>query len=145
MASGIVAAFVAVLSLSFVELIARFYPARRTWWRFRRARGRLAVRLMRERCEEAGANRGPRILAEILFGLVILWIAVSPLLDKRWYEVLTDTAPYAFVAVALLRAPYAMRQVAERMKTYERDAGEDPDKPLFDEGGGDGGSAAIAL
>ena len=143
MTTGIVAAFVAVLALSFVELIARFYPARRTWWRLRRTRGRLAVRLMRERFEDAATHRAPRLLAEILFGLVIVWIAVSPLLDKRWYEVATDAAPYAFVAVALLRTPYAMRHVAERMKVYERDAGEDPDADIWD--AGDGGPTAIAL
>ncbi|HET7481286.1 MAG TPA: hypothetical protein VFK89_00360 [Actinomycetota bacterium] len=143
MASGVIAAFVAVLTMSFVELLARFYPARRTWLRLRRVRGRLAVRLMRERYEEMSKHPAPKVLAEILLGLVIVWIAVSPLLDKRWYEVLTDVGPYAFVAVALLRTPYALRKIAERMKGYERDAGEDPDADIWDSG--DGGPTAIAL
>ena len=53
MTTGIVASLVAVLVWAFVEGFARFYPARETWLRIRRMRGREAVRRMRERFEAA--------------------------------------------------------------------------------------------
>jgi hypothetical protein len=128
MASGIVAALIAVVALGFVEGIGAFYPARDAWRRLRRQNGRRAVRAMRERFEGAAAARTPRLLAGVLAVLVAVWIAVSPsLLDKFWYELLLDVTPYLIVCVALLRLPPALLRVAERMRGYERDVGEDPD------------------
>lgn len=144
MTSGIVAAFIGVLALGFVEGLGRFYPARETWRRLRRARGRLAVRLMRERFEHAAQRRTPTILALIMFGLVAVWIGTASLLDKRWYEVAFDTIPYVITAAALLRTPRVLRDIGERMREYEREVGEDPDAEL-EERGGDGGATAIAL
>ena len=143
MTTGLIAALVAVLALGFVEGIRRFYPSRQTWRRLRRTRSRLAVRLMRERFEAAAEQGSPRVLAEVLAGLVVIWIAVASLLDKRWYEVVTDVLPYVFVGIALFRLPGALRAVAERMKDYEREVGEDPDEDWRD--GGDGGPAVLAL
>lgn len=143
MTTGLIAALVAVLALGFVEGWRRFYPSRPTWKRLRRTKGRLAVRLMRERFEH-GAERGShRVVAEILAALVILWIAIASLLDKRWYEVVTDLLPYVFVGVAIFRVPGAMHEIAERMKEYEREVGEDPDEDWRDNG--DGGPTALAL
>ena len=144
MASAAIAALIAGLALAFVEGLGHFYPAKKTWWRLRSRNGRMAVRAMRERIEASAAARAPRILAEILLGLLIIWVAISPLLDKRWYEVAVDAVPYLFVLIAMVRSRPCLRAIAERMKGYERDAGEDPDKPLFDEGG-DGDPTAIAL
>lgn len=142
MASGLVAALIAVLALGLVEGLARFYPARRTWVRLRSMHGRRAVRAMRERFEAAAARRMPRLLALALLGLVVVWVGIaSPLLDKHWHETTLDALPYAFVAVALVRVPVMLRAVAERMKEYERDAGEDPEGPTPP----DGGPGAIAL
>ncbi|MGH2754348.1 MAG: hypothetical protein ACRDLB_07920 [Actinomycetota bacterium] len=141
MTSGIIAALVAVLVWGFVEAFGRFYPARETWWRIRRARGREAVRTMRERFETASERKIGRRLLTLLIALLIIWIASASLLDKRWYEVVADAAPSAIVAVAVLRVPTALRAIAERMKDYERDAGDDPDEPFGD----DGGPAALAL
>lgn len=143
MTSAIVAALLAVLMLGFVEAMGRFYPSRRTWLRLRSRNGRRAVRAMRQRFEAAAANRLPRRLAEVLLVLVVLWIAVSGLLDKFWYEVAADVVPYLFAAAALLRFPAVLRACAERMRGYERDAGEDPERDLDEPGGG--GPAAIAL
>ncbi|MDP9069016.1 MAG: hypothetical protein M3N53_11830 [Actinomycetota bacterium] len=144
MTTGLIAALVAVLILGFVEALRRFYPSRATWRRLRRTRGRLAVRLMRERLEEAGQDRRRlRVVAEVLAGLVIVWVAIASLLDKRFYEVITDILPYVFVGIALFRLPGALQQVAERMKTYEREVGEDPDEDWRE--GGDGGPAVVAL
>jgi hypothetical protein len=139
MASGAVAALVASLALGFVEGLARFYPARRTWRRLRRARGREAIRAMRERFESAGERRAPAALTQLLLGLVIVWVAAASLLDKRWWEVVLDVLPYAITYAALLRTPPALRRVGVRMREYERDAGEDPDAR------DDGGPAAITL
>jgi hypothetical protein len=100
---------------------------------------------MRERFEAASTRRTPRILALILLGLVVVWVAVSSLLDKYWYEVALDSLPYAFVSIALLRMPGALRAVAERMREFERSVGEDPDRDLDDLDGGDGGPTAVAL
>ena len=136
MSSGVVAALVAALALGFVEGVARFYPAQLTWRRLRRARGRDSMRAMRERFESAGDRRAPRVLTELLLGLVIVWIAVASLLDKRWHEVVLDVVPYVLVYVALLRTPSALRRVAERMKDHERRAGEGPENE---------GPTAIAL
>lgn len=129
-ATGFLAALLAVLSLGFVEGLRRFYPAREAWIRLRRQHGRMAVRAMRERFEGAAAGRGPRRLATVILCLVILWTAVSSLLDKSWYEVLVDVTPYGFIWVALMRTPGALRAVAERMREHERAAGEDPDSSL---------------
>lgn len=142
MASGLIAALIAVLALGLVEGLNRFYPARRTWVRLRSMHGRRAVRAMRERFEAAAARRMPQLLALVMFALVIVWVGVaSPLLDKYWYETALDALPYAFVAVALLRVPAMLRAIAERMKEYERDAGEDPEGPVPP----DGGPGAVAL
>ncbi len=143
MTTGLIATLVAVLVMAFVDGLRRFYPSRQTWRRLRSTRGRLAVRLMRERFEAAAERGAPRLLAEVLAGLVIVWIAVASLLDKRWYEVVTDVLPYVFVEIALFRVPGALRAVAERMKDYERSVGEDPDEDWRD--GGDEGPAVIAL
>src|ERR671919_1504457 len=138
MTSGAIAALIGVLVLGFVEGLRRFYPARRTWLRMRRLRGRLAVRLLRERYERAAAHRAPRRLAVALVVLVIAWVASASWLDKRWYEVALDVLPYVFVGLALVRTPGALRAIGERMKEYEREQGEDPDKDLYDEGPGAG-------
>jgi hypothetical protein len=141
MTSGAIASLVAALALGFVEGLGRFYPSRETWTRIRRARGRDAVRAMRERFERAGARRPPRLLLTVLLGLVIVWIAAASLLDKRWHEVVLDVVPYVIVYAALLRTPAALRKVGERMKNREREAGDDPDAPLE----GDDGPTALAL
>ena len=130
MATGAIAALVAVLALGFIEGLGRFYPAHATWRRLRRTRGRLAVRLMRERFEEAAGKKTPRWIAIGLLSLVAIWVAAARWLDKHWYEVLLDVLPYLFVSVALLRTPTNFDHVAERMREYEKNAGEDPDKPI---------------
>ncbi len=140
MASGAVAAFIAVLALGFVEGFRRFYPSRRTWMRLRSLNGRRAVRAMRERFEAAAERRTARLLALLLLGLVAVWIATASLLDKRWYEVALDAFPYALVSIALLRTPGALRSVAARMKDYEGDFDDDREVET-----GDGGPAAVAL
>ena len=127
MESGFAAALVATLAVGFVECLGRFYPARPTWRRLRRARGRMAMIRMRERYETAAARGAPRFLALALLVLVVAWIASASLLDKRWYEVAIDVVPYAIVGLALLRMPPAMKAIAERMKDYEREAGDDSD------------------
>lgn len=144
MTSAVIAVLISGLALAFVEGLGHFYPAKKTWWRLRSAHGRKAVRAMRERVEAMASRRTPSVLAEILLGLLVIWVAVSPLLDKRWYEVAVDAFPYVFVGIALLRSRASLRAIAERMKGYERDAGEDPDKPLFDDGG-DGDPTVVAL
>ena len=98
---------------------------------------------MRERLEGAAGGRAARRLAVVLIGLVIGWIASASLLDKRWYEVALDVTPYAIVAAALLRTPYILAGIAERMKVFERQAGEDPDSEHEEEGGE--GPQAISL
>lgn len=146
LASGVVAALVAVLTWAFIEAFGHYYPARPTWLRMRRARGRLAVRKMRERFEDAVERTNVRRMALILLLLALGWLGASGLLDKRWYEVVTDVAPSVIVLVAILRIPAALRSVAERMREYERSMGEDPDLPLNEEwDGGDGGPTTIAL
>jgi hypothetical protein len=143
MTTALIAALIAVLALGFVEGLRGFYPSRPTWQRLRRTKGRLAVRLMRERVEAMAARGRPRVILEVLAGLVIIWIAVASLLDKRWYEVVSDILPYLIVGAALFRLPGALGAIAERMKTYEREAGEDPDEDWRD--GGDEGPAVVAL
>lgn len=140
MATSFLAATMALAALGFLELFGRIYPARELWWRLRRARGRESVRKMRERYEGAAAHRTPLILAILMFLLVGVWVAIASLLDKRWYEVVTDSMPAAIVAIALLRTRSILRVVAGRMKDYEREAGDEPDAPF--EGGG---PSAIAL
>lgn len=142
MTTAIIASFAAVAALGFLEGVGRFYPARKTWWRLRRTRGRSAVVLMRARCERAADPRLARRLASLMVSLVVVWVGVASLLDKRWHEVLWDVTPYVIVSIALLRTPRVLRSVAERMKEYEKDAGEDPDEPLS---GGEGGPEAVAL
>ena len=139
-----IAALIAVLALGVVEGLRRFYPARETWRRLRSRHGRRAVRAMRERFEAASSHRAPRVLAIIMLGLVVAWVAASSLLDKYWYEVALDSLPYAFVSIAFLRIPGTLRAIAERMREFERSVGEDPDKDLDDINGGDG-PTAIAL
>jgi hypothetical protein len=97
---------------------------------------------MRQRFE-AGAEHGtPRWLTTALFVLAGAWVASASLLDKRWWEVALDVLPYLLVGIAFLRLPAIMHKIAERMRKYERDVGEDPDKDYTD---GDGGAAVIAL
>ena len=144
MTSAVIAVLISGLMLAFVEGLGHFYPARKTWWRLRSQHGRKAVRAMRERIEAVAAKRTPTVLAELLLGLVIIWVAVAPLLDKRWYEVAVDAFPYAFIGIALLRTRPGLRAMAGRMRDYEREAGEDPDQPLFDDPG-DGDPTAVAL
>jgi hypothetical protein len=146
MASGILAAFMAVLAWGFVEGLGRFYPAKPAWRRLRAARGRYAVRRMRERFEDASKLRTPRRFAFVLLLLLIVWVgAAASLLDKRWYEVLADVAPTVIVTLGFLRIPAALRAIAARMRDYEASAGEDPDQPL-DEDDDDGDEpSAIAL
>lgn len=145
MTTAVVASFAAVVALGFLEGVGRFYPARRTWWRLRRTRGRSAVVLMRARCERAADPRLARRLASLMVALVIVWIGVASLLDKRWHEVVWDVTPYVIVSIALLRTPSVLRAVADRMKEYEKDAGEDPDGAGGDGMTGDGGPEAVAL
>jgi hypothetical protein len=140
MSSAALAALTAVLALGFVEGLGRFYPSQQTWRRLRRARGRSAVKAMRERFERAGERGPPKVLTTLLLGLVIVWVAAASLLDKRWWEVVLDVVPYVIVYAALLRTPRALRKIAARMKGLERDEGEDPD--AIDE---DGGPTALAL
>lgn len=144
MTSAVIAVLIAGLTLAFVEGLGHFYPARKTWWRLRRTHGRKAVRAMRERVEAMAARRTPSILAQVLLALMVIWIAISPLLDKRWYEVAVDAFPYVFVGIALFRSRPSLKAIAARMRDFEREAGEDPDRPLFDDGG-DGDASAIAL
>jgi hypothetical protein len=145
--SGIAAAFIGALALAFWESMGRFYPARETWRRLRRQRGRLAVRLMRERFEHTSRNRAPRILALVSLVAIVAWVATSSLLDKRWYEVIADVLPWVVVGVALFRTPKILGAIGARMREYEKEVGEDPDADVNDlfNGGGDGGPTAIAL
>jgi hypothetical protein len=130
----------ALAALGFLELFGRMYPARELWWRLRRSGGREMVRKMRERYEGASTRRTPLLLALVMLALIATWAATSSLLDKRWYEVVTDLLPAAIVIVALIRTRSVLRLVAERMKKYEREAGDEPDAPLED-----GGPSALAL
>jgi hypothetical protein len=145
MTTAAVAALISVLALGVVEGLRRFYPALQTWRRLRSRHGRRAVRAMRKRFEAAAARRTPRLLALTLLLLVAVWVAASSLLDKYWYEVALDSLPYAFVSIALLRIPGALRAIAERMREFERSVGEDPDRELDDLDGDDGGPTAVAL
>jgi hypothetical protein len=130
MPSGVIASLIAVVALMFAEGLGRLYPARKTWWRLRRLHGRRAVRAMRERFEALADRRLFRILALTLLAFAMGWIASASLLDKRWHEVVLDVLPSAFVGLALLRVPAILRSMATRMRTYEREVGEDPDKEL---------------
>lgn len=120
-----IAALLAALALGFVEGIRRFYPSRTTWRRLRRARGRVLMIKMRERYEAAALERAPRFLALALLVLVATWIGVASLLDKRWHEVLFDVLPYVIVVAAVLRVPAALSDIAERMKEFEKEIGDD--------------------
>ncbi|CAN5116945.1 hypothetical protein BH20ACT22_BH20ACT22_22530 [soil metagenome] len=141
-ATGVVAALLSVMVLAFVEGLRLFYPARETWLRLRRRRGRRSVWIMRQRYEAAAKGTTPRRLATLLLGLIIVWVAVASLLDKRWNEVVLDILPSVAIWIALLRTPGALRIIAERMKDFERSLGEDPDA---EPGEGDGGPAAVML
>lgn len=143
MTTAIIASFAAVAALGFLEGVGRFYPARKTWWRLRRTRGRSAVVMMRARCERAADPHLARRLAALMLGLVVVWIGTASLLDKRWHEVVWDVTPYVIVAAALLRTPKVLTSVADRMKEYEKDAGEDPDAPGMGRNGD--GPEAVAL
>ena len=138
MGTSFVASIMALMAVGFLELFGRIYPARELWWRLRRARGRESVRKMRERYESAAAHRAPLVLAVVVLAMVAAWVATSSLLDKRWYEVVTDSLPSVVVAVALVRTRPILRHVAARMKAYEREAGDEPDAP-------ESGSSALAL
>jgi hypothetical protein len=144
MTTSIVAMVLAILTWVFIEIFGRTYPAKATWLRLRRARGRYAVRRMRERFHEASVRRAPRVLVYLLLAAIGVWVAAAGPLERRWYEVLGDAAPSLIVILALLRTPRALRAIAERMKDYEREMGEDPDKPLDDDLG-DGGVSEVAL
>ena len=93
---------------------------------------------MRERFEAASARKTGRKLAFVLLCLLVAWVASASLLDKRWYEVVADAFPSLIVLWALVRVPAALGAIAERMKDYERETGEDPDQPLDDLGDEDG-------
>ncbi len=80
---------------------------------------------MRARFEASASRRSTRFLALALVVLVAVWIAIASLLDKRWHEVVLDVFPYVIVLAAVLRIPPAMRAIAERMKQYEREVGDD--------------------
>lgn len=136
MVSGVTAAVLAGLVLAFVEALARFYPSRELWWRLRRTRGREALRRMRERFEAAADQRVSRWFALPLVAVVGVQLATIHWLHLRWYEVVINLLPTLFAAVALLRIPRALRAIGERMKTYEKDAGDDPETW--------GGDAAVA-
>ena len=140
MESAFIAALAATLTLAFVESLGRLYPSRATWRRLRRARGREAMLRMRERFEASASRRTTRWLTVFLVVLVGVWIAVASLLDKRWHEVVLDVVPYVLVGVALIRTPPSMRAVAERMKAYEHEFGDD-DRGR--EPGGDVGEIAL--
>ena len=141
MTTGSIAAFTAALTLIFVEGLGHIYPTKTSWLRIRSRHGRRVTRAMRERFESYADRGTPRWLTLLLFGLVGGWVASASLLDKRWWEVVLDVLPYAFVGAAFLRLPPVMRKIAERMKGYERDLGEDPEGDID----GDGGATAIAL
>lgn len=96
------------------------------------------MRAMRERFEAASARKTGRKLAFVLLVLLVAWVGSASLLDKRWYEVVADAFPSLIVLWALVRVPAALEAIAERMKEYEREAGEDPDAPLDDAEDGDG-------
>jgi hypothetical protein len=91
---------------------------------------------MRVRIEAVADRRTPRSLVVVLVVLVVGWVASASLLDKRWWEVVLDVLPYVFVGIAFLRIPAVLRKVADRMRGYERDVGEDPDKDIDDDDGG---------
>ena len=136
MTSGAVSALLAVLFLGYAEGLRRFYPSKQTWLRIRSRHGRRAARAMRVRFEDlADSGIAPKI-SIVLLALVGVWIAAAPALDKYWYEVAVDALPYPFIAIALLRAPGSLRKIAERIRTYERDIGEDPERDLGDDGPG---------
>lgn len=141
MTSAFVATVAALLAWTFVEITGRSYPSRQTWRRLRLRGGLASVRKFRERIEDAAASRAPRRLAEVLIGLVIVWVAAASLLDKRWWEVALDLTPHLVVAAVLLRTPAVLSSIAERMKDHERAAGLDPDEDLP----GDAGPAAAVL
>mgnify|MGYP006160342369 CR=1 FL=1 len=147
MTSAVIAVLISGLALAFVEGLGHFYPAKKTWWRLRSTHGRKAVRAMRERVEAMASRRTPSLLAEILLGLLVVWVAISPLLDKRWYEVIADVLPWVVVGVALYRTPTILGAIGERMREYEKEVGEDPDADVNDlfDGPGDGGPSALAL
>jgi len=144
MITGAIAILLGALTLAVVEGMGKFYPAKRTWLRIRSRHGRRAARAMRERIEATAQRRTPRSLIIVLAVLVVAWIATAPLLAKRWWEVVLDVSPYVFVGIAFLRIPQVLRKVADRMRVYERDAGEDPDQDLDDSDEGPG-AAEIAL
>jgi hypothetical protein len=141
MTTGAAATLLSILALGIVEGLRRFYPARSTWLRLRSRNGRRAVRAMRERFEETARSKAPHYAALLLVALVAIWIGAAGLLDKRWYEVVLDVLPYVFISIALLRVPAALRSIAARMKKYELDIGEDPDREFGD----DGGPSAVTL
>jgi hypothetical protein len=142
MTTGLVAILAAAIVAGFVEGLGRFYPSKAAWLRIRSRHGRRAARAMRERFDAAAERETPRWLTITLAAVVGGWIASASLLDKRWWEVVLDVLPYVLVGVAFLRLSPVLRKVADRMKKYERDLGEDPDTD-YDEG--DGGAAVIAL
>ncbi|MEA2453376.1 MAG: hypothetical protein QOG04_2086 [Actinomycetota bacterium] len=142
MSSGLVAIVAALVVWTFVEGFGRIYPSKAAWLRIRSRHGRRAARAMRERFEAGSEHGTPNWLTITLCALVGAWIASASLLDKRWWEVVLDVLPYALVGAAFLRLPKMMHKIAERMKTYERDLGEDPESDYND---GDGGAAVIAL
>jgi energy-converting hydrogenase Eha subunit C len=143
MGSGLIAAVAGLLAFAFVEGFGAYYPSRQTWYRLRRAQGRERVRRMRERLEVTATSRAPRIVALILLVAVAVWAVIATKwLDKDWQEIVFDSMSSVIVALAMLRVPRSLRTVAERMREYERRAGEDPDSDLDL---GDGGPAAVAL
>ena len=141
MQSGFIAALVATLTLGFVECLARFYPSRATWRRLRRVNGRVAMMKMRERFEISASRRTARLMVMALLVLLAAWVAGASLLDKRWHEVFLDVVPYLIVGAALLRVPSALRAIAERMRVYEHEVGDD--SPEDDDGWPPGDVASL--
>ncbi|MCA1839446.1 MAG: hypothetical protein ABR579_08250 [Actinomycetota bacterium] len=127
MASGLTAALLAALVLAFEEGLGKFYPSRELWMRLRRTRGSETVRRMRERFEMGSHMRASWWFALALLAVVAAQIATIHWLHLRWYQVVINLLPALFVALALLRVPHALGAIAERMKTYERDSGDDPE------------------
>ena len=82
---------------------------------------------MRERYEAASNQRASLWFAVSLLAVVAAQIATIHWLHLHWYQVVINLLPALFAAVALLRTPHALRAIVERMKNYEREAGDDPE------------------
>ncbi len=83
---------------------------------------------MRERYEAASKQRASLWFALSLLAVVAAQLATIHLLHLHWYQVVINLLPAFFVAIALLRVPHALRGITERMKDYEKEAGDDPEE-----------------